>query len=207
MLSIRVYILILNDGPHHLNGVVLMCKKTTIWFLDDGARRRHQAFAYPVFGLRRWWLLGEPLLRSGGHLFGRVVVLPATFLFGAPLPTTLGADEDALFSVCLLFLFPGSSNPHLRSLPSSLHFYKGQVTSIRTNNNANRKRGVKVDKLTMMGVSIKATSCWCWLGTPTLSAWSVECNEIPTLPLVQRDLCNPTNKSFLLVYDMQTNTS
>ena len=68
------------------------------------------------------------------------------------------------------------------------------------------KRRIKADKLTTTGISVNTTGFWYWLKTPTICIQSVECNEIPTLPLVQRDFCYPMNKSFLLVGDMWTNT-
>ena len=57
------------------------------------------------------------------------------------------------------------------------------------------------------GVSVKMMGFLCWLGSPTVGVQSVECNKISTLLLVQRDLCYPTNKIFLLGYDIWTNTS
>lgn len=101
LLSTRVYVLVLNDGLHHLNCIVLVSKKKMVYFLDDGARRRHQAFVHPM--LVRRWLFREPFPRSYGHLFGWAVVLPVNFPLRALLLTAFGADDD---SPSLAFPFP-----------------------------------------------------------------------------------------------------
>ena len=137
LLSTRVYVLVLNDGLHYFDSVVLVSKKTIVCFLDDKAGRRYQAFARPMLG--RWRLLREPFPRSYGHLFGWAVVLPINFPFWHPFADGLkGWRGYPLLSLSLFFLACCSS-PYLRSQPSCLHFYRKQISIIKASWQENLK--------------------------------------------------------------------
>jgi len=67
--------------------------------------------------------------------------------------------------------------------------------------------GMVGNPLTMTRVFVQFESFWYWHETLVISVQSVERDKIPALPLVQRNFCYPTNKVFLLLYNMRANAS
>ena len=150
--------------------------------------------------LGRQRLLGLLLPKGDWWLLRRTVVLPVSFLLGAPFSTTLGADE-----VALSFPFSFFSSSFLRVVADALTNAFCLAASISAKDKGqevkhkDNKEEIRKGKFTTMGVFVQPTCYRRQLWTPIVCVQCVKSNQVFTLSLLKQNIKNPTYKSLMLI--------
>ena len=94
LLGTRIHVHVLDDGLHHLDGMILMSKKMTDRSLSDGTSRCHQTFANSIARFERQDFFGLPSARTTGPFLSGRSSFFLFFLLDVTLLTYLGVDEE-----------------------------------------------------------------------------------------------------------------